>query len=285
MPTTTHIMRDPAAPAIQTARQISELIKKNNAEDKRTVLGLATGSTPIPVYVELVRMHREEGLDFSRVVTFNLDEYLGLPAEHPQSYHQYMHHHFFRHINISPRNIHLLDGSLQDPKAIDVHLRQYEQAIDDAGGIDIQILGIGVEGHIGFNEAGSDLTSQTRVVTLEKSTREANARFFNDNLGEVPTQAITMGIGTILKAKTCILLASGVSKAQIIKETLNAAAPTPSIPASALLKHPNAIVMLDRDAGQYLTYKSGRRYSVFDESSSAAATVKHESVFTVPMMF
>lgn len=280
---TTQILRDQHAIAVNAARQISDLIIKNNAAGKPTVLGLATGSTPIPLYAELVRMHKEEGLDFAKVITFNLDEYIGFPAEHPQSYHYYMHHHFFQHVNIEPTNIHLLNGSLQDRAEIEAHLRQYEQAIADAGGIDIQILGIGVEGHIGFNEAGSELTSQTRIVDLDESTRRANARLFNDNFDEVPHQAMTMGIATILRARKCILLASGDNKAGIIKKTVSAMEPTTSIPATALLNHPNTQFLLDREAGCFLPSAVGSRSSLFEEpalppSNDAAHTLASQKL-------
>ena len=173
------------------------------------VLGLATGSTPLGLYKELVRMHKDEGLDFSQVTTFNLDEYVGLPQNHPQSYHYFMHENLFKHINIPKQNIYIPSGTTDNYAAF---CQWYEQRIRECGGIDLQILGIGSDGHIAFNEPTSSLGSRTRIKTLARQTIEDNARFF-DTLDQVPIYAITMGVGTILEARKIILLANGKKKA------------------------------------------------------------------------
>ena len=179
------------------AREIVDLVQTKAVSSEKCVLGLATGVSPIKLYQELVRMHREEGVSFRNVVTFNLDEYLPMPKESEQSYHYFMHHHLFDHIDIDPKNIHIPDGTLEGDE-IDKFCRDYEKAIDAAGGIDLQILGIGRTGHIGFNEPGSFITSQTRKVFLNDLTiKDAIKDFGSRNL--VPTKAITMGVGTIMQ--------------------------------------------------------------------------------------
>src|SRR5918992_191076 len=182
------------------AREVAQVLNaKPNA-----VLGMATGSTPLGLYQELVRLHKRGELDFSHVTTFNLDEYVGLPITHPQSYHQFMHENFFRHVNIPAQNIHIPSGTTTNYPAFGAW---YEQRIRDAGGIDLQILGIGSDGHIAFNEPGSSLSSRTRLKTLAPSTITDNARFFNSK-DEVPIYAITMGVGTILEARQIVMLAN-----------------------------------------------------------------------------
>ena len=209
------VKETPKGMAHKMARAIQKKIMENNDKKIPTVLGLAAGSTPEPVYKELVRMYKEENLDFSSVITFNLDEYLGLEPTHTQSYNYYMHHHFFDHVNIKKENIHMLDGTVPSG-LMKQHMKEYEEQIQKAGGIDIQILGLGVNGHIGFNEPGSELDSETRLVLLDDKTREANKRFFSSK-DVVPTHALTMGVGTILRySKACYLLATGPAKADII---------------------------------------------------------------------
>src|SRR4029078_11769993 len=175
----------------------------------KCVLGLATGSTPLGLYRELIRLHRDEGLDFSRVVTFNLDEYVGLGPTHPQSYRYFMQSNLFDHINVDVRNTHVPDGRALD---FESHCEQYERRIKEEGGIDLQVLGIGTDGHIAFNEPGSSLGSRTRLKTLTSETVADNARFFGSER-EVPRLAITMGVGTILESRRCLLLAAGHNKA------------------------------------------------------------------------
>ncbi|HZI00174.1 MAG TPA: 6-phosphogluconolactonase, partial [Flavisolibacter sp.] len=185
--------------SLLAAKEISDLIRSKQAAGKTCVLGLATGSTPKTLYGELVRMHKEESLSFNNVVTFNLDEYYPIEKDAWQSYNNYMHKYLFNHIDIDKKNIHIPNGEL--PKeAIKQHGSEYEQQIEDAGGIDLQILGIGNNGHIGFNEPGSSIYSRTRLINLENSTRLANAYEFA-NISQVPRLAITMGINTILNAR------------------------------------------------------------------------------------
>ncbi|NLN06940.1 MAG: glucosamine-6-phosphate deaminase [Firmicutes bacterium] len=212
-----------------------------------TVLGLATGSTPLGMYRELTEMHKKDGLDFSRVVSFNLDEYLGLAPDNVQSYHYFMWENFFKYINIRPENTHIPDGLAADTEAACV---QYEQALQRAGGVDLQILGIGRNGHIGFNEPSTRFTGPTHVVRLSDDTIKANARFFA-SMEEVPTHAITMGIKTIMQAKKILLLANGKEKAQAIKAAVCGDI-DPAVPASILQLHSDCIFLVDREAAQYL---------------------------------
>lgn len=225
--------------SVAAARQIADVLnRKPNA-----VLGMATGSTPLGVYRELVRMHREQGLDFSQVTTFNLDEYVGLPVTHEQSYHYFMHQNFFQHVNIPRQNIYIPSGTTSNFAAF---CQWYEQRIQDCGGIDIQILGIGSDGHIAFNEPTSSLSSRTRLKTLAQQTIEDNARFF-DNKDQVPIYAITMGVGTILEAREIVLLANGKNKADAVAAAVEGPV-TSMITASALQMHPYARVYLDQEA-------------------------------------
>lgn len=211
-----------------------------------SVLGLATGSTPIGLYEELVRLHLNEGLDFSNVISFNLDEYVGLPKEHEQSYKMFMQNKLFSKINIKEENIHIPDGSLP----ICDKCEKYESSIKSFGGIDLQILGIGSDGHIAFNEPSSSLGSRTRVKTLTEETIKDNSIFFND-IANVPKFAITMGVGTIMEAKEILLLASGKSKAIPIKKAIEGPI-TSMCSASAIQMHPKTIVILDKDAAKDL---------------------------------
>ena len=207
------------------------------------VLGLATGSTPLGLYKELVRMHEHEGLDFSQVTTFNLDEYVGLTRAHPQSYHYFMHEHLLKHINIPPQNIYIPSGTTDNYRAF---CEWYEQRIRDCGGIDLQILGIGSDGHIAFNEPTSSLGSRTRIKTLARQTVDDNRRFFGDD-ESVPIYAITMGVGTILDARKIMLLANGERKAAAVAAAIEGPV-TSMITASALQLHNDVQFFLDRPA-------------------------------------
>lgn len=207
------------------------------------VLGLATGSTPLSLYKELVRLHKEKGLDFSQVTTFNLDEYVGLTKNHPQSYHHFMHEHLFQHVNIPPQNTYIPSGTTHNYAAF---CQWYERRIEECGGIDIQILGIGSDGHIAFNEPTSSLGSRTRIKTLAKQTIDDNARFFDD-AEDVPIYAITMGVGTILEAAKIILVANGEGKAEAVADAVEGSV-TSMCTASALQLHKDATVFLDRAA-------------------------------------
>lgn len=232
----------------QLAAIASEIIRDALLKKPNLVLGLATGSTPIGLYKALVRMHKEDGLDFSSVTTFNLDEYVGIPCEHPQSYHAFMANHFFDHVNIPLKNRHIPQNTAENHEGF---CAAYEEAIACAGGIDIQVLGIGTDGHIGFNEAGSSLASRTRIVTLTKSTLFANASHFQGDVSAVPEMAITMGIGTIMEAKQCLLLANGTSKSEAIAKAVEGPI-TSMVPASILQMHPNTVTLIDESAASDL---------------------------------
>ena len=222
----------------------ANMVKDAIEENPNTILGLATGSTPEGMYKELIRLYKEEGLDFSNVTTFNLDEYVGIDEDHPNSYHYFMKNLLFDHINIDMKNTFVPNGKAEDPKN---YCKQYDKLIEEKGGIDLQILGIGANGHIAFNEPDEELNLGTGIVKLTESTIEANSRFF-DSIDEVPKTAITMGIGSIMKAKNIILLASGKNKAKVIKELLKADKLTTQLPASMLLLHPNVTIIVDEEA-------------------------------------
>ncbi|MBI4313404.1 MAG: glucosamine-6-phosphate deaminase [Candidatus Omnitrophica bacterium] len=232
----------------QMARLGAELIAEVVRRKPKCVLGLATGSTPVSTYRELIRMHKNEGLDFSRATTFNLDEYVGLAHEHDQSYHFFMWENLFKQINVNPKNVHVPDGMAKD---IPAFCRWYEEQIVKAGGIDLQLLGIGSNGHIAFNEPGSSLGSRTRVKTLDERTRADNARFFK-SMNEVPKYAITMGIGTIMDARQLLLLASGAGKAEAIQKTCEGPI-TAMVPATIVQLHPKAVIVTDKAAAVKLT--------------------------------
>ena len=214
------------------------------------VLGMATGSTPLGLYQELVRLHREEQLDFSRVTTFNLDEYVGLRMDHPQSYHYFMREHFFQHVNIPRQNINIPSGTTSNYPAF---CEWYERRIEQCGGIDLQILGIGSDGHIAFNEPTSSLSSRTRLKTLSKQTIDDNARFF-ERREDVPVYAITMGVGTILDARKLVIVASGKAKARAIAQAVEGPL-TSMVTASAIQLHRDATVIVDEQAAAELTMR------------------------------
>ena len=231
------------AGAIVAARHVARIVR----EKPDAVLGLATGSTPLPMYRELIRMHREQGLDFSGVTTFNLDEYVGLAAEHPASYHAFMWENFFSHVNVARERIHIPDGMSRHVPAF---CRKYEDEIQAVGGIDLQVLGIGGDGHIGFNEPSSSLASRTRIKTLTAQTRRDNAAFFATP-EDVPVHVITMGVGTIMDARQVLLLAFGERKAQAIVEAVEGPI-TAMNPASILQMHPVAKCVVDEPAAARL---------------------------------
>ncbi|MDE3236862.1 MAG: glucosamine-6-phosphate deaminase [Bacteroidota bacterium] len=235
--------------SVQVARDIAALIRIKEAKGEKTVLGLATGSTPRYVYAELVRMHKEEGLSFKNVITFNLDEYYPLEREALQSYWSFMHRHLFNHVDIDPKNIHIPNGEVSKEE-VKSYCQQYEDAIEAVGGIHLQILGIGNNGHIGFNEPGSSIFSKTRLVSLDNSTRIANAYEFQ-NISQVPRMAITMGISTILKAQKIILMAWG-SKAGIVARSVEGHV-SEQVPASILQQHNDCSFVVDTMAASELT--------------------------------
>ncbi|WP_394344423.1 glucosamine-6-phosphate deaminase [Aggregatimonas sangjinii] len=236
--------------SIEVAQEMANLIKRKQLSNKRCVLGLATGSSPIRVYEELVRMHQEEGLSFENVVTFNLDEYLPMDKENTQSYHYFMHEHLFNHVNIHPENIHIPDGKTPSTTVVEYCL-SYERKIKDHGGLDFQLLGIGRTGHIGFNEPGSHYNSGTRVITLDHITRVDAAPAFL-GIDNVPRKAITMGIATVRSAKRIVLLGWGQNKADIIKKTVEGEISS-HVPATYLQNHKNCTFVLDTGAGSELT--------------------------------
>jgi glucosamine-6-phosphate deaminase len=236
--------------SLYVANSIAELIESRNKESKPTVLGLATGSTPTQVYDELVRKHKEEGLSFERVITFNLDEYFPMAPDAHQSYVHFMHEYLFNHINIKPENIHIPDGTLKKDE-VAAFCEEYEAKIEQVGGLDVQILGIGRTGHIGFNEPGSTIDSKTRLITLDRLTMlDAASGFFG--IENVPRRAITMGVGTILQAKKIYMMAWGEGKANIVRETVEGSI-NASIPATFLQHHTQTEVILDEAAAAELT--------------------------------
>lgn len=240
---------DKAAAARAVAGEIAGLIRARQGTSKPVVLGLATGSTPVPVYKELIKLHRERGLSFRNVVTFNLDEYVGLGPDHHQSYRRFMQQELFDHIDINVANTHVPSGLVAMDKA-PAHCSEYEKMIEAAGGIDLQILGLGRTGHIGFNEPPSAASTRTRVVHLDELTRRDNSVFFGD-VESVPHHAISMGVGTILEAHRIVLLAWGESKAAIVRRSLTES-PSDNCPASHLQGHRNCEYVLDHAAASRL---------------------------------
>ena len=227
----------------EVARVCADIFAKRIRVKPDIILGLATGGTPVGMYQELIRMHKARGLDFRRVRSFNLDEYLGLAPEHNQSYRYFMNDNLFNHINIDKSKTQVPDGKAQDVKA---GCKKYEDNIKKAGGIDLQLLGIGSNGHIAFNEPGSLGDSRTRVVDLTERTIKDNSRFFQDE-SEIPRQAVTMGIGTILEAKQVVLLATGSNKADAVAKAVKGQV-SPDLPASFLQNHPDCTFIVDREA-------------------------------------
>lgn len=209
----------------------------------RAVLGLATGGTPVGIYKQILNDYHRGMISFKNVTTFNLDEYVGLPINHPESYHTYMNSHLFEHIDLPPSQCYIPDGNAADPAE---ECRRYDQLIEMIGQIDLQLLGLGHNGHIGFNEPAHALIRGTHVVELAEETREANARYFA-TLDDVPNKALTMGVGTILKAKKILLVVKGADKSDIVQRALQGPITT-DCPASLLQTHPNLIVLLDKSA-------------------------------------
>ena len=237
------IQPTPDAASLIAARHVARIVR----DKPQCVLGLATGSTPLMMYRELVRMHREQGLDFSSVTTFNLDEYVGLPPEHPASYHAFMWGHFFSQVNVRPERVHVPDGLASHVPAF---CRTYEEMIRAAGGIDLQVLGIGSDGHIGLNEPSSSLASRTRIKTLTAETRHDNAEAFG-SADKVPFHVITMGVGTIMDARQVIILAFGDKKAAALAGAVEGPI-TAMNPASILQMHPVATSIIDEAAATKL---------------------------------
>ncbi|MEH7012093.1 glucosamine-6-phosphate deaminase [Neobacillus niacini] len=229
--------------SLEAGKFIVDKIRSNPS----LTLGLATGSTPKGVYEYLIQDHEENETTYKQVKSVNLDEYIGLPAEDPNSYHYFMSQNLFNHLDISENHTHIPNGAATD---LEQECLRYEKLIKELGGVDLQILGIGQNGHIGFNEPGTPFTSRTHIVTLDQNTREANSRFFN-SLDEVPTHAITMGTASILESKEILLLVSGESKAEALFKFINGEI-SEEFPASVLKNHQNVTVIADRDALKYI---------------------------------
>ena len=221
-------------------------------QDRPLVMALPTGSSPLLIYRELIRQVKEKKLSFANVHSFNLDEYLGLPGDHPQSYRHFMREHFFDHIDIDPAHTHIPDGMAQDPAE---ECRLYEKAIDSMGGIELLLGGMGSDGHIAFNEPGSSLQSLTRIVNLAEETRQANARFFGGDPAQVPAQALTMGVGTIMEAREVVIIVSGRGKARalraVVEEGVNHLRSL-----SCLQMHPHATIVCDEEAVGEMHYRN-----------------------------
>jgi glucosamine-6-phosphate deaminase len=241
------LKRDDEEISLQAAQLIAGAVHKKPA----LALGLATGSTMVGVYKHLVGLHRQGSLDFSRVVTFNLDEYLGLSPAHPQSFHHFMRQNLFAHVNVNPRNIHVPDGTIRGN--YDRYCASYEEAIRKAGGIDLQLLGIGRNGHVGFNEPTSSLASRTRLKVLSQETMDDNSKFFAP-AEESPRCAITMGIGTILEARKILLLAAGAAKSAAVAKSIEGPIAS-AVSASALQLHPDVTFIIDDAAASQLTQR------------------------------
>jgi glucosamine-6-phosphate deaminase len=230
------------------ARTLALDVRRRVGDRPRMVLGLPTGHTPIPLYRALVHLHRAGRIDFSRVTTFNLDEFLGLTADDPRSYRAFMQRHLFDLVNVSRRRIQFLSGI---PADVGRECQRYERAIDRAGGIDLQILGLGMNGHIGFNEPARALMARTHLTHLKPATRRANARFFDNRVSAVPREALSMGMATILQSRRIVLLATGATKARCVQRLIEGPV-TPRLPASFLQLHRCAEIWLDRAAASNL---------------------------------
>lgn len=236
------VVKDYDEMSLVSANWLADEINK----DPSLVLGLATGGTPEGLYANLIKMYKKGSLDFSSIKTFNLDEYVSLPRENESSYYTYMHNHLFDHVNLNPNNIHLMDGNVTN---LTIERQRYDQLILDKGGIDIQLLGVGVNGHIGFNEPDSTLKIDVHVTRLAKETISANARYFN-SITEVPKFSLTMGIGSILRAKKIILIADGEHKAKAIKDLFRSEVIDPLKPVTFLRLHPDVTVIIDEKAAK-----------------------------------
>lgn len=231
----------------EMSRKAAQVFIDQLKEKPDSVLGFATGSTPVGMYQELIKAYNRGGVDFQETTSFNLDEYYPIASENNQSYYYFMHEQLFNHIDIQIENVHIPDGETRD---VEKFCLEYEEAIRQAGGIDLQVLGIGRNGHIAFNEPGSSFDSRTRVVDLDQDTIEANSRFFK-NISEVPRQAITMGLATIMECKKIVILANGKSKAEAVAKAVEGEA-TEEVPASTLQRHGDVMFVLEKEAASKL---------------------------------
>ncbi|PWY90977.1 putative glucosamine-6-phosphate isomerase [Aspergillus heteromorphus CBS 117.55] len=253
------IIRDrPEQAAQYIAAYIVERINAfKPSEDRPFVLGLPTGSSPVPVYQELIAAYQRGAISFQHVVTFNMDEYVGLPREHPESYHSFMWKSFFSHVNVPPKNVNILNGNA---KRLDEECRAYEARIQALGGIELFLGGVGSDGHIAFNEPGSSLVSRTRVKTLAYETRIANARFFGRNFDAVPRMALTVGVQTIMDAREVVIIATGATKARAIQQAVEGGL-SHMCTLSCLQIHPRSMVVVDEDATLDLTVKTVKYFT------------------------
>jgi len=252
----------------EISKESADLLKRRMLKKENFVLGLATGSSPLGLYKELERMYKENELSFKKVKTFNLDEYYGLEPDHPQSYRYFMNTNLFDHIDIDKANTYVPEGKSADPEEF---CRQYEEEIKKSGGIDVQVLGIGSDGHIAFNEPGSSFESRTRIVALDEQTITDNSRFFGKT-EDVPKFAITMGVGTIREVKEIIFIATGRKKAEVVAKAIEGPV-TSMITASALQLHPKVSVFLDEEAASLL--KRINYYKFAEESEK----IIHREIF------
>ncbi len=260
------IRPDYAAVSRWAANHIARaIIQAEPSEAKPFVLGLPTGSTPLGCYKELIRLHREGKLSFRNVVTFNMDEYVGLPADHPQSYHAFMWDNFFSHIDVKPENVNILNGMAPD---LEGECWSYERRIEDRGGIDLFLGGVGPDGHIAFNEPGSSLSSRTRVKTLTTDTRIANARFFGGDPDAVPSTALTVGVGTVTDAAEVLILASGHNKARALQKAVEEGI-NHMWTLSCLQLHPRSVIVCDEAATEELKVGTARYFKDIESRNLA----------------
>jgi glucosamine-6-phosphate deaminase len=258
------IKKDQTLAGEWTAAYIIEKIRKTNLERERPfVLGLPTGSSPLPVYRELIRRHKAGEISFSNVITFNMDEYVGLPEDHTESYHYFMYDNLFNHIDIPRENINILNGNASD---LEGECVRYEKKIAESGGIDLFLGGIGPDGHIAFNEPGSSLASRTRVKTLTYDTVLANSRFFGGNIANVPKMALTVGVGTVMDAREVILIVLGFNKARALKEVVEGGI-SHMWTASILQMHPKGIIVSDEPATMELQMETVKYFSSIGDGS------------------
>ena len=251
--------------SLWAAHYIARRIKEKAAvTDKPFVIGLCTGSTPIETYAELIRMVKAGELSFKNVISFNMDEYVGLPESHPESYHSFMHRNLFDHIDEPAENIHILNGNAED---VEAECAAYEKAIVEAGGFDLFLGGVGEDGHIAFNEPFSSLQSRTRVVTLTQDTREVNARFFNNDPSAVPAQALTVGVATVLSAKEVVILAFGSKKARALKDAIEGPM-SHYCTLSGLQNHPAGTIVCDENSISEVKVSSYRYFKAVEAAES-----------------
>jgi len=241
----------------------SKIIKANPSENKPFVLGLPTGSSPIGMYKNLVELNNKKVISFKHVITFNMDEYVGLPENHPESYHSFMWNNLFNHIDIKKNNVHILNGNAPD---LEEECIQYEQKIRQAGGIHLFIGGMGVDGHIAFNEPGSSLNSDTRVKTLTTDTIIVNSRFFDNDVNKVPKTALTVGVGTIMRANEVLILANGLAKSQALAEAVEGAI-SQKWTITALQQHNKGIIVCDEDATNELRVGTYRYFKDIEKNN------------------